>query len=502
MKLVMLMIILLWGCVPKKKLPLDNLRKSIFKIHVNSSEPRFAQPWLMTASARSTGSGFYIGDSRIMTNAHVVSHGKYITVQRDGQAEPMAAYVEYIAHDNDLAILRVDDEKLFSESMVLKFGDLPSLRDEVATVGYPRGGEQISVTEGVVSRVSYRRYAHPGYDRHLLIQVDSAINPGNSGGPVFKDDRVIGVAFQSHTKAENTGYIIPTVVVERFLKDIADGQYDGHPKKGIVVASGAMENEGTRAFHGLESAKGVKIVEVTRYSPFANYLLPGDVLLSLQGMDIGVDGKLDYFNERIDFNVLIDLALNGDVLRFELVRDGAQKTLDVPLKKSGVHYNRSNIFTQRPRFFIHGGLVFTALSRDYLKVWGGRWYYDAPLMMKYLHRYSHIEPRFQQLKDIVVLAGVLPDRINIDASQFRESILDSIDGVEVKSLEELKVQLLEKPNEIVRFKFWNESLPLLLDRKSLQEAHEGLLKRYNVGVSEWLGDEKDDGAVKFEGRHD
>ena len=44
-----------------------------------------------------------------MTNAHVVSHGKYIAVKRDGQSQPELAYVEHIAHDNDIAILRVKD---------------------------------------------------------------------------------------------------------------------------------------------------------------------------------------------------------------------------------------------------------------------------------------------------------------------------------------------------------------------------------------------------------
>ncbi|KAG6534243.1 hypothetical protein ZIOFF_008129 [Zingiber officinale] len=62
-----------------------------------------------------------------------------------------------------------------------------------ASQRYPLGGDTISVTKGVVSRIEY---AHGSSDL-LGIQIDAAINPGNSGGPAFNDrGECIGVAFQ------------------------------------------------------------------------------------------------------------------------------------------------------------------------------------------------------------------------------------------------------------------------------------------------------------------
>lgn len=62
---------------------------------------------------------------------------------------------------------------------------------------YPVGGECISITAGVVSRVEMTMYAQAEQEL-LSIQIDAAINPGNSGGPVVNDDgEVVGVAFQS-----------------------------------------------------------------------------------------------------------------------------------------------------------------------------------------------------------------------------------------------------------------------------------------------------------------
>lgn len=66
------------------------------------------------------------------------------------------------------------------------------------------GGDNISVTKGVVSRVEPTQYVH-GATQLMAIQIDAAINPGNSGGPAIMGDKVAGVAFQNLAGAENIG---------------------------------------------------------------------------------------------------------------------------------------------------------------------------------------------------------------------------------------------------------------------------------------------------------
>lgn len=76
---------------------------------------------------------------------------------------------------------------------------------EICTVDYLiAGGDNISVTKGVVSRVEPTQYVH-GATQLLAIQIDAAINPGNSGGPAIMGDKVAGVAFQNLSGAENIG---------------------------------------------------------------------------------------------------------------------------------------------------------------------------------------------------------------------------------------------------------------------------------------------------------
>ena len=63
----------------------------------------------------------------------------------------------------------------------------------------------------------------------LRIQVDAAINPGNSGGPALVDGKMVGLIFSKLSQSDNIGYIIPGEEIEIFLKDVADGKYDGKP---------------------------------------------------------------------------------------------------------------------------------------------------------------------------------------------------------------------------------------------------------------------------------
>src|SRR5204863_9528366 len=207
--------------------------RSVIQLMTFSQQPVWDAPWRFEAVRRSSGSGFVIKGRRIMTNAHVVSWAKQILVHRYQDPRPYLARVKFIAHDCDLALLEVEDENFFDGLEPLRFGDLPKVRSAVVTYGYPAGGEQISYTRGVVSRVELQNYAHSGNRAFLTVQTDAAINPGNSGGPVVQEDLVVGVAFQGIPGLENTGFFIPPPVIQHFLKDIEDSQYGGFPMAGF-----------------------------------------------------------------------------------------------------------------------------------------------------------------------------------------------------------------------------------------------------------------------------
>ena len=264
--------------------PLGTLKKSVVKVMTVSDMPDYEQPWQTLGAASSTGSGAIVETPQglhILTNAHVVEDATFIEVRREGQSRKTVAEVVGYGEACDLALLSVEDTAFFEGAMPIPIGELPSLGDPVTVLGFPIGGEQLSVTEGVVSRIELTTYVQT--ERNLLsVQIDAAINPGNSGGPVVLDGKLAGIAFQSLEEAENIGYVIPTPVIQHFLQDVESPPYDGFPYLGLSVQH--LESNAHRKHLGLpRSRRGVLVTQVHYGSSCWNVLQRGDVLLKVDG---------------------------------------------------------------------------------------------------------------------------------------------------------------------------------------------------------------------------
>src|SRR4029453_16336568 len=166
--------------------PNGPVQKSLVRITGTAVDPDYKAPWNAGGLQRGVGAGFVISGNRIMTNAHVVANSRYITVERDGDPNKYPAKVQFIANDCDLALITVPAKDFFKNMVPLKLGGIPALESTVSAYGYPIGGERMSVTTGIVSRVDFQLYTHSSVDQHLAIQISAQINPGNSGGPVMQ----------------------------------------------------------------------------------------------------------------------------------------------------------------------------------------------------------------------------------------------------------------------------------------------------------------------------
>ena len=193
--------------------PVDSVVK-IFTIH---SSPNYVMPWLTQPTEESTGSGCVIKGKRILTNAHNVGDHAFVRVRKQSSPQKYPAKVQAVGRDCDLAILTVDDSTFFDDLEPLEImNDLPALHEKVAVLGYPIGGDTMSFTEGVVSRIEMQTYSH-SYENLLAMQISAAINPGNSGGPVLIDDKLSGIAFECIESAQNIAYAVPAPIIRHFL---------------------------------------------------------------------------------------------------------------------------------------------------------------------------------------------------------------------------------------------------------------------------------------------
>src|ERR1700731_3423837 len=302
--------------------PNGKIQNSVVRITTTEVEPDYKAPWNAGAIQRGVGAGFVIDGSRIMTNAHVVSNSRYITVEREGDPNKYRATVLFVAHDCDLALITVSAPDFFKNMTPLKFGGIPELESTVSAYGYPIGGERMSVTAGIVSRIDFQLYTHSSIDQHLAIQISAQINPGNSGGPVMQNGKVIGVAFQGYSGdvAQGVAYMVPTPVINRFLKDVSKGHYDGYVDLGITFAK--LQNPAQRRFLGLkDDGRGVLVTTVVAAGPCAKILREGDVLLSIDNHPIASDGNVELEGEHVEMPEVVERKFKHDSVKFDIWRE-------------------------------------------------------------------------------------------------------------------------------------------------------------------------------------
>lgn len=451
---------------------------SVVKVFTVSSSPNYFLPWQNKPQREITGSGFVISGRRIITNAHVVADQTFVKVRKHGSPEKFKAKVEAVGHECDLALLTVEEEDFWEGMQCLELGSIPYLQEAVAVVGYPQGGDNISVTGGVVSRVEPTQYVH-GASHLMAIQIDAAINPGNSGGPALMEDKVVGVAFQNLANSENIGYIIPVPVINHFLEDVEEkGKYVGFCTLGLTCQ--ATENAHLREH--LKMPSGMTGVLVSKVHPLIDthrWIKKDDVLLAFDGCTIANDGTVHFRNkERITFDHLVSMKKAGETGSVRVLRDG--KELEFTIKLGPIRpLVPIHQFDQLPSFFIFAGFVFTPLTQPYLHEYGDEWYNTSPRRL--CDRALYATPK-KFGEQIVVLSQVLVDDINAGYERLAELQVKKVNGVDILNLSHLR-QLVDDCRETsIRFDL-EDGRVVVLDYQDAKEASFRILDRHRIPVS-------------------
>ena len=454
------------------------IQKSLVRITATEVEPDYRAPWNSGGVQRGIGAGFVIDGNRIMTNAHVVSNSRYLTVERDGDPNKYPATVLFVAHDCDLALLKVASPDFFKSMLPLNFGGIPELESTVSAYGYPLGGERMSVTTGIVSRIDFQLYTHSSIDSHLAIQISAQINPGNSGGPVMQDSKVVGVAFQGYSGdvAQGVAYMIPTPVIRRFLKDIEDGQYDRYVDLGITPLD--LQNPAQRHFLGLkDDDRGVLVGTVIAAGPSANHLQAGDVLLAIDDHPIASDGTVELEGSRVEMPEVVERKFKGDKVKLDIWRDRKPLTVIIELGTVWPYLYLAHGYDVRPRYVVYGGLLFQPLTLDLMEA-----YQPSDVRIRHFFDYFVLEQIYLEHPEVIILTNILPDPTNTYLAPYRASIVDEINGKKIKKLDDLAAAFAEKVDRHV-VRMIGDGPPLVLDPKEVESARERIKTRYNV-VSE------------------
>ena len=438
---------------------------SVVKISATSARANYLEPWENPTFNTYTGSGVIIKDNQILTSAHVVSSGKFIEVQKENDSKKYDATIKYISNQVDLAILEISDKSFFTNTKPLDISEDVKIKDSVTAIGYPIGGNTVSTTNGIVSRIEYTSYVWNPWGYFLAIQIDAAINPGNSGGPVLnKDNKIVGIAMMKLTSADNISYIVPSTVINTFLNDIKDGKVDGFPQTRTRVQH--IENQDMKDYLGLKDDYGVLITKVDVEDV---ELKENDVLVSINGKKISNDGKIDSKYGKVNLNYEIDNKRIDETVKYEIIRNKTKINVDCKMRYSKplIPYEYGN----EPRYFIFAGLTFSPLTQNYLMKLGSKIDFIDGLLYK--------EEKTNDITERVVwLQKIFPNKLN--RGYFSNGyIVTRVNGITVKNFNHFINIIDTTKDEYVIIEFM-ESAKIFIKTKEARDSLEQIKTNYGL----------------------
>lgn len=442
---------------------------AVVRVYSITYRPDYFIPWQNKRQDGCYGSGVVIPGNRVLTSAHNVTDASYITVGKQTVDADYFAQVLFIDHDCDLALLEVEDASFFDDIVPMELGQTPPPQTPVAVVGFPIGGNMLSVTQGVISRIEARPYVHSQRDL-LAAQLDAAINPGNSGGPVICGGRVVGIAFQSNRSGEGLGYMVPTEIIRHFLVDIEDGHVDGFGAMGCSIAN--LENADTRRYLKMgDGETGVRITYVSKPNEFL--LRIDDVLLAIDGVKVTNNGRTRLpTGETRFFTTLIMEKQVGEIVSLTILRDGERIEVPFPIRKYE-YLCKGYLYDKLPDYYIVGGFVFTTLSYSFLDEPGSK--EPPPDLMSLM-----LEEKSDPDEEVIVLSVVLGDRVNVGCQGLNSQQLKSVNGKKMKNLREFITFIENSTDEFITMCFGASGYPVTLDLARLRASTPAILERYRV----------------------
>jgi serine protease Do/serine protease DegQ len=269
----------------------------------------------------------------------------------------------------DIAVLKIEGLDLptvtFADSDKVRVGDV------VFAVGNPLGVGQ-TVTMGIVSAKGRSRLGLlenvSGYED--FIQTDAAINMGNSGGALIDArGRLVGINSAILTPSRGNigiGFAIPVKLAGFIMNSLVES---GAVARGFLgVTSDTMTADVAEQLGLPKDTRGVVITDIDPDSPAEKAgLKRTDAILAINGQAITSWEEL---------RLLVAQIVPESTVKLKVVRDGAERTIDVKLGTvvehpnellAGIDVEPLNLEARR-RFRINdariNGLVITDVAAD------------------------------------------------------------------------------------------------------------------------------------------
>ena len=460
----------------------------VVRVNVTNQSWDFSRPWGKRPPYSRRAVGAVLTGKRVLVSAELVANANYVEFELPDGGGKTPASIEAVDYECNLAVLRGEDDKFLDNFNPFELTDA-KVGDTINIWQLENTGVVLA-TAGPLTTAEVSRYSID--ESTLLVYRSTASIQFRDSSfvlPAVKAGKLAGLVVR-YDNGANSAEIIPSPVINHFLKDAAKAPYEGFPRTGMGFAN--TRDPQLRRYAGIKPGGGIYVTQVLKDGPAATAGLKiGDIILSIDGNPIDQDGN--YVDPDYGKLALIHLVSTrhyvGDVVKFGIERGGVKQDLQVTLAHRDVrsYTIEPYVIDRAPKFFILGGLILQELSRQYLKEFGNDWVKRAPPELVYFDRYQS-ELFADGPKKVIILSRVLPMPSTLGYEELHHLRVTKVNGVELQSLADLPAAL-EKPQDGVhKIEFDTDPRMIFLDAAGLAADQQALVKNYRLPTTQRLED--------------
>ena len=459
----------------------EDSRGSLVRVRASIQPYDQFRPWQKKSPYGLNGTGVVLPGGKVLATAALVANRTEVGLEKPGSAEKCAAEVEAIDYEANLALLQPTDKNFLKGFAGVVLG--PALRagDKTEVWQLERNGEMLRNQAEILS-AGVGRY--PSDEAGFLLYGVRVSLPKRDDSytlPLMKDGQLAGM-MMGYDRDSQEGTAIPIPMIEHFLKDAADGKYEGFPTLGVSWST--LRDPNLREEVMAPKSGGLLLTRVNpRGTAGKAGLKEGDVLLSVDGFKLDEDGNYrdSLYGPTAVGNLIRTKPTVGSVARFRISRNGREMDLAGTYdRKAREEVSIPTLqFDQAPKYLVVGGMVFQELTGVYLQEWGDKWSERAPQRLVEYFTFQQ-EKRPDPDKKVVFLSQVLPSPITLGYQQLSGLVLEKMNGREIKNLAELAKAVDEISSGDIVFEFLDEPGKLILQADGLPAISEKIGKDYRL----------------------
>lgn len=451
---------------------------SLLKVNVTYQSYNLQIPWQKESAGGRRGLGIVLAKNRVLVTAQMVADSTYIEFELPDSGQKMPARVEAVDYEANLALLAPNsaakEKDFFTGLAGVQLDTTARIGDALSVWQSGRVGDLI-VTPMRISKVMTQGYfvenaAFLVYEATGIIRSES----NSFTLPVVRGGKLAALLLRYDSKNQ-VATLLPAPIIDHFLKDVADGKYDGFPSLGIEFQ--ITQDEQFREYLGLKNGSpGVFISKVMKGgSAETAGMKPGDIMLSINGSE--VDARGDYQDKQFGAvsasHLIRGRGFVGDAVEIKVLREGKEVALKGRLtrKQPDDYLVRPYLFDHGPRYVLSGGVLFQELTSTYLNSFGGDQRGGAILR---LQRIAANPEEYEKdgRKKVVFIGAILPTPSTQGYERMSGQVVQEVNDRKITELADVAAALKEPKDGVHVIKL--REFPYLLYLDALRVERDNL----------------------------